>query len=431
MKNNNGTFLAGALDLLLDAVCMVDAQGHFVFVSAACERVFGYTPEEMIGKRMLDFVAPDDIERTQATARAVMSGQVQPHFENRYVHKAGHLVHIMWSARWSEADQLRIGVARDISARKQAEALQAATYSISEAAHAAQDLLALFRRVHQIVDQLLPAPYFCVALYDAQSGQLDFPYYVDVLATPANPPVAICQELVRTGQPLLLAADGGYNWLGVPLVSEAEVIGALVLKSSCGEARYNERNRELLQFVSTQVATAIVRKRLYERLQRMARHDELTGLLNRAFLHDRIDSALARARRSGDRFSLVFLDLDKFKQVNDVCGHTVGDRLLQEVALRLQQCVREADSVARIGGDEFVLLLEDIRPPKNIDKIIAKLRKELGRPLSIDGHSLRIIPSIGVAHYPEHGEQIETLLKYADAAMYREKRAGQAVSSSE
>lgn len=425
MNNDSGTFLAGALDLLLDAVCMVDARGHFVFVSAACERIFGYTPEEMIGRRMLDFVAPEDIERTQATASAVMAGQVQPYFENRYVHKAGHLVHIMWSARWSEADQLRIGVARDISARKQAEALQAATYSISEAAHAAQDLLALFRQVHQIVDQLLPAPDFCVALYDAQRDQLEFPYQVDTRAASATPPTAICQELVRTGQPLQLAADDGHSWLGAPLVSESGVIGALVLKSPCSAARDCERNRELLQFVSAQVATAIERKRLYERLQRMARHDELTGLLNRAFLHDRIDSALARARRNGGRFSLVFLDLDKFKQVNDTCGHTVGDRLLQEVAQRLLQCVREADSVARIGGDEFVLLLETIESPENVDKIAAKLRKELGRPLRIDGHPLRIVPSIGVAHYPEHGEQIETLLRHADAAMYREKRAGQ------
>ncbi|MDG1581136.1 GGDEF domain-containing protein [Pseudomonas sp. GOM6] len=422
MKSDSGTFLAGALDLLLDAVCMVDAQGHFVFVSAACERVFGYTPAEMIGRRMLDFVAPEDIERTQATARAVMDGQVQPHFENRYVHKAGHLVHIMWSARWSEADQLRIGVARDITARKQAEALQAATYRISEAAHTAQDLLALFRQVHQIVDQLLPARDFCVALYDTQSGKLEFPYHAD---TQATPPTALCQELVRTGQPLQMAANDGHRWLGAPLVSEAGVIGALVLQSPSNEARYSE----LLQFVSTQVATAIERKRLYERLQRMARHDELTGLLNRGFLHDRIDSALARARRNGSRFSLVFLDLDKFKQVNDTCGHTVGDRLLQEVALRLQQCVREADSVARIGGDEFVLLLENIEAPESVDKIAAKLRKELGRPLNIDGHPLRIVPSIGIAHYPEHGEQIETLLKHADTAMYREKRAGQTVPS--
>ena len=430
MKNDRDNSLSGALDLLHDAVCMVDKQGRFVFVSAGVERVFGYLPEEMIGRRMLDFVAPEDINRTQATALAVMGGQAQAHFENRYLHKNGQRVDIMWSARWSEADQLRIGVARDITARKRAEALQAATYSISEAAHAARDLLALFRQVHQIVDQLLPAPNFCVALQDAATGELSFPYHADSLSQAAlEPPVAMCETLVATAQPLLKAAEQDYSWLGVPLICESGVIGALVLKSRCAEARYNESNRELLQYVATQVATAIARKRLYERLERMARHDELTGLLNRAFLQDRIDSALARARRNGSRFSLLFLDLDKFKKVNDEFGHSVGDRLLQAVAERLQRCVRAADSVARIGGDEFVLLLENIEPPESAARIVAKLRQALSRPLTIDGHVLRPSPSIGVAHFPEDGQQIDALFKHADAAMYREKRAGQVLHS--
>ena len=429
MKHDRSNSLSNALDLLHDAVCMVDKQGRFVFVSAAGERVFGYTPEEMIGRHILDFVAPEDINRTQATALAVMSGQAQPHFENRYVHKAGHRIDIMWSARWSEADQLRIGVARDITARKRAEALQAATYSISEAAHTARDLLTLFQQVHRIVDQLLPAPSFCVALHDAQSGELSFPYHADgECASP--PPLEICRTLVATAQPLLLAAEHDYSWLGVPLLSDGGVLGALVLKSPCAAARYSESNRELLQYVATQVATALERKRLYERLQRMARYDELTGLLNRAFLQDRIDSALARARRNGSCFSLLYLDLDKFKQVNDSYGHSVGDRLLQEVAVRLQHCVREADSVARIGGDEFVLLLENIAPPQNIALIVAKLRQELSRPLVIDGHHLRPTPSIGVARYPEDGEHGEALLKHADAAMYREKRSAQVLHAS-
>ena len=432
MKNDRSNFLSSALELLHDAVCMVDKQGRFVFVSAGVERVFGYSPEEMIGRRMLDFVAPEDINRTQATALAVMGGQAQAHFENRYLHKHGHKVDIMWSARWSEDDQLRIGVARDITARKRAEALQAATYSISEAAHAAQDLLELFGQVHKIVAELLPAPNFCVALHDAPSGQLTFPYHADSQgAALEEPPLAICQALIATGQPLLLAANDDYSWLGVPLISEGATIGALVLKSPCAQARYNESNRELLQYVATQVATAVERKRLYERLQRMARHDELTGLLNRAFLQDRIDSALARARRNGSRFSLLFLDLDKFKKVNDDHGHSVGDRLLQEVAMRLRRCVREADSVARIGGDEFVLLLENIEPPQSIAGIVAKLRKELTQPLTIDGHLLRPSPSIGVAHFPEDGDQADALFKHADAAMYREKRAGQVLHSAQ
>eukprot|EP01032_Pedospumella_encystans_P023135 gene23135-26194_t len=131
--------VASFADLLLDAICMVDAGGKFVFVSAACERIFGYRQEEMIGMAMIDLVAPADRERTLAAARRIMDGQPNSRFENRYVRKDGSIVHIMWTARWSEADQLRIAVARDMTASKQSEAMQAALYAISESAHAAED----------------------------------------------------------------------------------------------------------------------------------------------------------------------------------------------------------------------------------------------------------------------------------------------------
>ena len=118
--------LSNFVDLMLDAVCVVDPQGRFVFVSAACERIFGYTPEEMIGRAMMDMVLPEDRARTLHAASEIIGGQPKPHFENRYVRKDGQIVHIMWSARWSEVDQLQIGVARDITERKQSELVQAA-----------------------------------------------------------------------------------------------------------------------------------------------------------------------------------------------------------------------------------------------------------------------------------------------------------------
>ena len=162
--------MASFADLLLDAICMVDTDGRFVFVSAACERIFGYTQREMIGMVMLDLVAPADRQRTLAAARAIMDGHAQAHFENRYIRKDGSLAHIMWSARWSEADQLRVAVARDITVLKQARQKQAALYAISEAAHASEDLATLFRHIHQILGELLPAAGLYMTLLD-QHGQ--------------------------------------------------------------------------------------------------------------------------------------------------------------------------------------------------------------------------------------------------------------------
>ncbi|BAK76368.1 diguanylate cyclase with PAS and GAF sensors [Pseudogulbenkiania sp. NH8B] len=444
MDTKNGAPLASFIDLLLDAICIVDIEGRFVFVSAACERIFGYTQAELIGKPMIELVLPEDRARTQEAARQIMAGDAKPHFENRYVRKDGQVVHIMWSARWSEADQVRVAVARDITERKRAESLQTALYAISEAAHGAEDLLALFQHIRQVVGNLLPAQKFSVALYDAGQERLSFPYHVDAgnhSPVPRNPATTLlCEEVIRTGQPLLLTPEtadalppplraavstDAACWLAVPLNSFKGIIGALVLKSYADGVRYTEKDKELLQFVSAQIATAIERKQLHARLQQMAQYDELTSLPNRRLLYGRLKAALARARREQGRLSLLYLDLDKFKQVNDSFGHATGDLLLQEVARRLRQCVRESDTVARIGGDEFVVLLESIALPEHAWLVAEKIRSALDHPLNLDGRHLRILPSIGVALFPEHGDEEQQLLKHADDAMYRAKKTAE------
>lgn len=441
MESRNSAPLASYIDLLLDAVCAVDKQGRFVFISAACEQVFGYTPDELIGKAMIDLVHPADRQRTLDAAREIMGGEPKLNFENRYLRKDGRVVHILWSARWSEVDQLRIAVARDITGRKQAESRQAALYAISEAAHAAEDLLALFKRIHLLIGEWLPAMNFSVALYDEHCSQLNFPYHVDELEPQPEQPGTVtgrlCAEVIRSGQPILLTPDQGNApagfealvagqespcWLGVPLNSQNGTIGALIVKSVAGGERYTEQDKELLQFVCAQVATAIERKQLHARLERMAQYDALTQLPNRALLRDRLKSSLTLAQMDGGRMALLYVDLDRFKEVNDNHGHSVGDMLLQAVASRLKGCVRETDTVARIGGDEFVVLLHSIHAAEDADKVAKKIRQVLAQPLRLDGHSLTIRTSIGVALYPEHGTEEKQLFRHADEAMYTAKR---------
>lgn len=433
---------ANLVDLLLDAICVVDREGRFVFVSAACERIFGYSAEEMLGKAMIDLVFAEDRSRTLQAAREIMAGDSKTSFENRYVRKDGQIVHILWSARWSEDDQLRIAVAHDISERKRHESLQAALYGISEAAHSAKDLLGLFQQVHQIIDGLLPASNFAVVLYDEQTDELHFPYHVDEQqAAPTRHKLAartLSAEVIRSGKTLLLSADTLHQqpehireltcdslyWLGVPLTSHKGVIGALIVQSYSAKARYTERDKELLQFVSTQVATAIERQQMLSRLHFMAQYDQLTQLPNRELLRDRLHLAMARARRDQLQLALLFIDLDKFKLVNDSLGHAAGDLLLQRVAQRIQQCIREVDTVARFAGDEFVVLLEDFHSPDHAAKVAEKIRLALNQPFDLEGHSQTVLPSIGIALYPQHAADPQQLLNQADDAMYLAKRNG-------
>ncbi len=160
------------------------------------------------------------------------------------------------------------------------------------------------------------------------------------------------------------------------------------------------------------------------RMSYLARFDPLTGLINRFMFSDRLQGAIARARREGGLVSLMFLDLDEFKAVNDHYGHTTGDELLQQVSERLKEAVRESDTVARIGGDEFTIVLEGSQRVEDAGHVATKILRALEVPYEIAGRTLHITASIGIALYPIDGEDADGLLRDADIAMYSAKSAG-------
>lgn len=282
MQDNEFVHLPDVLELMLDTVCVVDRDGNFVFVSAAFESMFGYAPSEVIGKPMDIMIFPEDVEKTHQVVDSLLEGELKPRFENRWVHKSGRVVHVLWSARWSEKHQYRIAVAHDITERKKLEA----------------------------------------------------------------------------------------------------------------------------------------------RLERMASYDSLTDLPNRSLFLDRLQTGLSRARRESSILSLLFIDLDCFKDINDQYGHGVGDQLLQAVAKRLAGSIRESDSVARQGGDEFLILLNNIAAVEDAYNVACKICRDLGKGYLIDGIELNITVSIGIAHYPDHANDVLTLIQRADHAMYQSKNAG-------
>ncbi|QJR12181.1 hypothetical protein DSM104443_03266 [Usitatibacter rugosus] len=156
----------------------------------------------------------------------------------------------------------------------------------------------------------------------------------------------------------------------------------------------------------------------------MAHHDALTGLPNRRLMQDRLNQAIISARRKQRHVAVLFLDLDRFKIVNDTLGHESGDFILRDVAQRLQTCVREVDTVSREGGDEFVVILPDLERPENARVVADKILKELMRPVEVSGHEIHITTSIGISHYPNDATDVSHLLKHADNAMYQAKDAG-------
>jgi diguanylate cyclase (GGDEF)-like protein/PAS domain S-box-containing protein len=167
------------------------------------------------------------------------------------------------------------------------------------------------------------------------------------------------------------------------------------------------------------------RKKLEERMHRLANYDALTGLPNRTLFSDRLQQAVAKARRDRTRMAVLYVDLDKFKPVNDMFGHHAGDLLLKEVAGRLKSCLRrESDTVVRMGGDEFVVILPEISARGEATMVAQKILYVLSRPFETAARRIEISSTIGVAVFPEDGADGQRLLKSADAAMYRAKEAG-------
>jgi diguanylate cyclase (GGDEF)-like protein/PAS domain S-box-containing protein len=166
------------------------------------------------------------------------------------------------------------------------------------------------------------------------------------------------------------------------------------------------------------------RKAAEDRIRHMAHHDALTSLPNRLLLQDRLSQALAKARHDNRQVVVMFIDLDRFKTINDSLGHYLGDMLLQEIARRLSASVRDSDTVARLGGDEFVIVLESMPFAKETQRIAELLIKEVSRPVEVDGRELYVTPSIGISLAPGDGSDVETLMRNADTAMYQAKNQG-------
>ncbi|HEY1231156.1 MAG TPA: EAL domain-containing protein, partial [Ramlibacter sp.] len=228
-----------------------------------------------------------------------------------------------------------------------------------------------------------------------------------------------------SGRPFDLAESSGRSvWLIDDVTAQREAADALRRARDELEVRVQERTAELAGANRLLQAEIVERRQAEARVHHMAYHDALTGLPNRALLSERLDRAMLAARRDGRKLAVLFIDLDRFKTINDSLGHMTGDHLLKEVANRLCRVVRAVDTVARLGGDEFVVLVPGVRAAEECAVVGEKIIAALAEPVRFEGRSLHISPSIGICLCPDDGEDVETLMRKADAAMYHAKASG-------
>ncbi len=227
-----------------------------------------------------------------------------------------------------------------------------------------------------------------------------------------------------------IRADGASAVAAFPLFNRGQPIGILLFCAAEKDA-FTPGSVDLLQRIADNIAFALdnfdradEKTRADERIEFLASHDSLTGLPNREMFNQLLHSAIETAQFRQLQFAMLFIDLDRFKVINDSLGHEAGDALLVEMARRLRQSLRSSDIVARLGGDEFVVILEHSAARGDIEDITRKLLQAVSQPVQLSGHECHATASIGVAMFPAHGSDIHTLTKNADTAMYLAKEDG-------
>jgi diguanylate cyclase (GGDEF)-like protein/PAS domain S-box-containing protein len=401
-----------ATDLLYSCV---DTEGGFFAIdwaTASVEQLFGYTLDEILQRGCWRcFVHEDDLPEFDRNITHLAPGQ-RSECELRILARDGSTRYIRAYSivTAAEAGQHRLyGACQDVTDRKRAE-------------EALRDSEARFRAMaEQSTDWIWSVDTQGKQIYSNQRGVANLGYSTEEFFAMDIRNVVHPDDLPLLRETLDRGTSMQQGWQNVVLRWRHRNGSYRTLESSASPM-FNEAG-QLVGFQG--VDRDITERRQAEaRIEFLAHHDVLTGLPNRVLLRDRFEHALAQAKRAQTHVAMLFIDLDNFKVVNDSLGHAAGDQLLLAVVTRLSQCTRDSDTISRQGGDEFILLLNDIPGAEAVERVAAEILGHLAEPVEINGHVLNTSCSIGIALFPEDGDDFDTLLQKADTAMYNAKDAG-------
>jgi diguanylate cyclase (GGDEF)-like protein/PAS domain S-box-containing protein len=397
--------------------CRDDDQWTMEFVSEGCRRLTGYDAEDLILNRRVSYQAlthPEDRRRIREEIRAALGTSGRFDIEYRIIHASGE-PRWVWERGSGVFDaQGRLcaieGIIQDITGRKKS------TTALREAERRYYNL---FENALEGIFRTTLKGHFLDA-NPALARIFGFDSPIDLLRSRTDLTAELYVESGRRAEFISrIASEGSVSGFESEIYRKT---GEVIWISENARAVFDDDGR-LICFEGT--VEDITERKLYQaRIEQQAKYDTLTGLANRSLLNERLQQDIASAASSTTRLAVVFVDLDRFKFINDSLGHHVGDELLRAIAARLKANMHERDTVARLGGDEFVLLINGQRDPNEVALILERMLDDISQPWSIPQGDFSFTCSMGVALYPDDGDTAETLLKHADSAMYRAKEKG-------
>ena len=435
---------ASVLEAALDAIVVVDADGRIIEFNPAAERAFGHARDDALGRDAAELLLPPRL-RAEGRSHFRPDGAARRRVELIAMRAGGREFPVELTSAPTDVDGRPALTAfmRDISDRRRNDAREAAVAELGRRGLEGLEVGDLMREATEAIVGALGVA-LAVALEAGHDGELQvrgwsgLPLGSAAAAAGASSSSPEREEALRTRAPVVVAdwrreqrfeAPSFLRDLGVrsaatvPIEGRSDVFGTLSVYAT-EPNRFGADDVHFLQAISNVLAAAIERARAEEETVHRSLHDALTGLPNRALLLDRIGNAVARARRRHLTPTVFFLDLDNFKLINDSLGHQAGDELLMGVAPRLRAAVRPDDTVARFGGDEFVVLCEDVPSREDAEAIAQRILSSFDEPFTVAGKELVIKPSVGVAIAEGPDQDPAELIRDADAAMYRAKELG-------
>ncbi len=400
------SLLEGVVANAQSIITMKDLEGCFILANSQFEQLVGSSFKTIVGKRTSDIISSDYAEAIERSDREVIETLMPCQVEELFPYKGG--VHVYLSSKFPVLDEKGqakaiCSISADITMRKHAEERQQLAANVIANANEAIVITDKDGNITEVNDAYVKITGY--AREDVlgknprllQSGHHDREFYK-----------LMWDDLIKEG------AWKGEIW---DRRKNGEVFPQLLSINAV------INNGEITNYVGI-FSDITERKRVEEQLENLAYFDSLTELPNRALFHERLQQYVIQAEREVSKVGLLFIDLDRFKIVNDSCGHAVGDKLLKIVAQRLLDQVRKVDTVARLGGDEFTVVLSMIDSAIDVISISQKILDALNQPVNLNGHEFRVGGSIGISIYPDDGFDVETLVKHADMAMYKAKESG-------
>ena len=391
-----------------DAIISKSLQGIITSWNLGAERIFGYLAAEMIGQSVERLLPADRSHEELQILGRIERGEKIEHFETERLHKDGHQVPVSVTISPIHDAQGRVvgasKIARDISERK------------------------AFEQRLNLISSVFTYTSEAVAIIDAEGNFLEINDAFTHVTGYAR------SEIIGKSPLLFRSSHQGpeiYQQLLTTLAETGHCQGEVWSRRKSGEAfaglltvsRICDANGNALQNVAIFADITPLRQH-QERLERIVNFDPLTNLPNRLLLSDRLSQALAQAKRNKQSIAVAYLDLDGFKVVNDQHGHDVGDQLLIAISQRMQSSLREVDTLARMGGDEFVAVLTDVGSVEDFRHMLERILKACSEPVCIDGLFMQVSASMGVTLYPQDESDVDQLMRHADQAMYEAKQAG-------